>query len=66
MKTHGKDKTMARRDFLRAVGTGAAAGAAVAATTGPAEAKPETAGERKKSRYKESDHIKTYYQQNRL
>jgi ribosomal protein L12E/L44/L45/RPP1/RPP2 len=66
MKTDGKDKAVGRRDFLRAIGTGAAAGAAVAATTGAAEAKPETAAERKKSRYKESDHVKTYYQQNRL
>lgn len=55
-----------RRDFLRALGTGAA-GAAVAApllAAGPAQAK-ETEAERKKARYRETEHVKAYYRTNR-
>jgi hypothetical protein len=64
-KTEGKG--IGRRAFFRAVGTGAVAGAAITALApGAAEAKPENADERKKARYRETDHIKTYYQTNRL
>jgi hypothetical protein len=61
-----KDKTaVARRDFLRVLGAGAtvAAGAPLAAS--PARADSENNDEKRKSRYKESDHIKAYYRTNR-
>ena len=53
-------------DRPRDVGVGSAAGVAVGAIgSGPAAAKPENADERKKARYRESDHVKTYYKSNR-
>ncbi|HEY0849363.1 MAG TPA: twin-arginine translocation signal domain-containing protein [Bradyrhizobium sp.] len=62
-----KKTTVGRRDFLRRVGIGAVgAGAAVAAPlAGPALADSENNDEKRKARYKESDHIKTYYRVNR-
>lgn len=62
-----KKTTVGRRDFLRKVGIGAVgAGAAVAAPlAGPALADTETNDEKRKTRYKETDHIKTYYRVNR-
>ena len=62
-----KKTTVGRRDFLRKVGIGAVgAGAAVAAPlTGTALADTETNDEKRKARYKETDHIKTYYRVNR-
>jgi hypothetical protein len=62
-----KDKTkVARRDFLRVLG----AGAGVAATSaGPlasaAKADSENNDEKRKARYKETDHVKTFYRVNR-
>jgi hypothetical protein len=63
MSKHSQDtKTKAgRRDFLRTIGVGAAAGAAAIATAGRAQAKPETATERKKARYQETAHVKEFY-----
>jgi hypothetical protein len=63
MKT---EKKLGRRDFLRAVG----AGAGVAATTsGPlaqqAAADSESNDEKRKARYKETEHVKAYYRVNR-
>ena len=59
------DKTsLGRRQFLRALG----AGAAVTATSPlalEAKADNETNDEKRKSRYKESDHVKAYYRVNR-
>ncbi|MGQ0685739.1 twin-arginine translocation signal domain-containing protein [Bradyrhizobium sp.] len=62
-----KKTTVGRRDFLRKIGVGAVgAGAAVAAPlTGPARADTETNDEKRKARYKETDHIKTFYRVNR-
>ena len=65
MKAQDRTK-VARRDFLRALG----AGAGVAATAaGPlataAKADSENNDEKRKSRYKESDHVKAYYHVNR-
>ena len=62
-----KESKAGRRDFLRgsATGTLLAAAAIAVAAPGRAWAKPETKEERKKSRYKESDHVKRYYQTNR-
>ena len=62
-----KKTTVGRRDFLRKVGIGAVgAGATVAAPlTGPALADTETYDEKRKARYQETYHIKTYYRVNR-
>jgi ribosomal protein L12E/L44/L45/RPP1/RPP2 len=63
MKT--KDKTaVGRRDFLRAMGAGAAA-AAAAPLAGEARADTENNDEKRKARYKETDHVKTFYRVNR-
>jgi hypothetical protein len=57
-------KTVGRRDFLRALGAGA--GVAVAAPLATeAEADSESNADKRKSRYRESDHVKTFYRVNR-
>lgn len=55
-----------RRDFLRIVGSGvgAAAGAGALATA-PAHADSETNDEKRKARYRETEHVKTFYRVNR-
>jgi hypothetical protein len=55
-------KKVDRRGFLRAIGAGA-----VAATplTTAASADSESNDEKRKSRYRETDHVKTYYHVNR-
>ena len=63
MQEHDKRK-VGRRDFLRALGAGA--GVAVAAPLATvAKADSETNDEKRKARYKETDHVKTYYRVNR-
>jgi hypothetical protein len=57
-------KPMARRDVLRAFGAGGLAAAGSATLTG-AKADTETNDEKRKSRYRETDHIKTFYRVNR-
>ena len=59
--------TVGRRDFLRKVGIGAvSAGAAAAAPlAGPAHADTESNDEKRKARYQETDHVKTFYRVNR-
>jgi hypothetical protein len=61
MKQNGK---VGRRDFLRALGAGAGAAAAAPLAT-VAKADNETNDEKRKARYKETDHVKTYYRVNR-
>ena len=63
MKEQGKPK-VARRDFLRVLGAGAAVGAAVPLAT-EAKADNEANDEKRKARYKETDHVKTFYRVNR-
>jgi len=62
-----KKKTkVGRREFLRAMGAGAGL-AAVAAAPLAAGAKADTENndEKRKARYKETDHVKTFYRVNR-
>lgn len=69
MSKTDKKEQMDRRSFLRSAGAGAGVAAAVAVTTvvaGNAEAAPENAETRKKQRYKETEHVKRYYETNRL
>jgi hypothetical protein len=61
------NEAVQRRDFLKVLGTGAGAAAAVVpmvAAPIAAEAR-ETGAERTKARYRETDHVKTYYKTNR-
>jgi secreted PhoX family phosphatase len=55
---------LGRRQFLRAVSIGAAASAA-APLAPQAAADSETNQEKRKARYKETEHVKTYYRVNR-
>jgi hypothetical protein len=55
--------TLGRRDFLRTLGAGATA-AVAAPLAGEARADTETAEEKRKPRYQETDHVKTFYRVN--
>ena len=60
------DKTVGRRDFLRALGGGATLAAAAAAPLATeAVADSESNEEKRKARYQETDHVKAYYRVNR-
>lgn len=63
--TAEKKSTVGRRDFLRALGAGALGAGASAGAPLAAHADTETNDEKRKARYKESDHIKAYYRVNR-
>lgn len=63
MKADNK-AAVGRRRFFRALGVGAAA-TAVAPLMREAAADSESADERRKARYRESDEVKTYYRVNR-
>jgi hypothetical protein len=54
---------LARRQFLGALGAGTAV--TVAPLTTEAVADSETNDEKRKSRYRESEHVKTFYRVNR-
>jgi hypothetical protein len=59
-------KKVGRRDFLRALGAGAGAAATSAGPlAGTAQADTESADEKRKARYRETDHVKTFYKVNR-
>ncbi len=64
MKTDSKTG-IGRRDLLKGLGAGAgvAAGAAPLATV--AKADTETNDEKRKARYKETDHVKAFYRVNK-
>jgi hypothetical protein len=69
METAMKEKektTVARRDILRALATGAGV---AAVCPGPlasnAVADTESSDEKRKPRYKETEHVKAYYRVNR-
>lgn len=69
MSKTDKKEQIDRRSFLRAAGAGAGVAAAAVAGTvvaTKAEAAPENAETRKKQRYKETEHVKRYYDSNRL
>ena len=63
MKENDK-RTLGRRDFLRALGVGAGAATMAPPATG-AKADSENNDEKRKARYKETDHVKTFYRVNR-
>ena len=58
--------TLGRREFLRSLGAGATVAAAAAGPlAGEARADTESNDEKRKSRYKETEHVKTFYRVNR-
>jgi hypothetical protein len=62
-----KKPELGRRGFLKALGLGsgaAAVGVVGEAAVSPAQAR-ESTDDRKKARYRETDHVKAYYRTNR-
>jgi anaerobic selenocysteine-containing dehydrogenase len=57
-------RELGRRDFLRTLGAGTAAAAAGPLAL-PAAADTESNSEKRKARYKETEHVKTFYRVNR-
>ncbi len=64
MKNQDKT-TVGRREFLRVLGAGAGLAAATAAPLATQAVAGETDAEKKKARYRETDHVKTFYRVNR-
>jgi hypothetical protein len=64
VKNEGKTK-MGRRDFLRILGSGAGVAAALGSFAAGARADSESNEEKRKPRYRETEHVKTYYRVNR-
>jgi hypothetical protein len=65
MKPENKT-TVDRRKFLRALGAGAGVAATTAAPLATsAQADTENNDEKRKARYKETDHVKQYYRVNK-
>ena len=56
---------VARRDFLRVLGAGAGVAATAVPLAGVAKADSENNDEKRKARYKETDHVKAFYRVNR-
>jgi hypothetical protein len=57
--------TLGRREFLRTLGIGTATVAASGPLAGEAQADTETNDEKRKARYRETEHVKTFYRVNR-
>lgn len=64
MKTSDKP-AVGRREFLRTLGVGAGAAIAAAPLATTAKADSENNTEKRKARYKETDHVKAFYRVNR-
>jgi hypothetical protein len=64
MKDEGKAKVR-RRDFLRILGSGVGVAAGAGSFAATARADSESNDEKRKPRYRETDHVKTYYRVNR-
>ena len=64
MKQRDRSK-VGRRDFLRAMGAGAGLAVTAAGPLSTEAAAAESDAEKKKARYKETEHVKAYYRVNR-
>jgi hypothetical protein len=64
MKPEDKPK-VGRRDFLRALGAGAGVAAAAGPLATSAQADSETNDEKRKSRYRQTEHVKAFYRVNK-
>jgi hypothetical protein len=59
-------RTLGRREFLRSLGAGATVAVAAAGPlAGEAHADTESNDEKRKSRYRETENVKTFYRVNR-
>ena len=56
---------LGRRDFLRTLAAGSTAAVAASPLAGSAHADTENNDEKRKARYKETEHVKTFYRVNR-
>ena len=63
--TRQQNALLGRRAFLRTFGVAATAVAATSPLGNEARADTETPDERRKPRYRETDHVKTFYRVNR-
>jgi hypothetical protein len=64
MKTSDRTR-VGRRDVLRALGAGVGTAAALGSLTTGARADTETNDEKRKARYRETEHVKTFYRVNK-
>ena len=60
-----KKATLGRRDFLRSVGVVGAGATLATSKITPAQADSESDDEKRKARYRETDHVKAFYRVNR-
>lgn len=61
-----EEKGLDRRGFLKAFGGGSAGAAVAMAVAGTTQAQAvESAADKKKKRYQETDHVKAFYRTNR-
>ena len=60
-----KDAKVDRRNVLRALGAGAGAAAGTVGGLTNAKADSETNEEKRKARYRETDHVRAYYRVNK-
>ena len=65
MKTKPDDKAVNRRGFMRSIGGATVAGAAIAIGAPAPVAAAESDADKRKTRYRESDHVKAFYRTNR-
>jgi hypothetical protein len=61
----GDEARVGRRDFLRILGSGAGVAAGMGSFATGARADSESNEEKRKPRYRETEHVKTYYRVNR-
>lgn len=62
---HDDKPTVGRREFLRTLGAGAGLAAVAAAPMAGEAVAAESEADRKKTRYRETDHVKKFYSVNR-
>lgn len=63
--TQNPKAQLGRRQFLRGLGVGAGLAATAAAPLATSAIAAESDGDKKKSRYRETDHVKAFYRVNR-
>jgi hypothetical protein len=61
---HEDKAALGRRDFLRTIGAGAGLAATAAVPLATTVVAAESDADKKKTRYRETDHIKTFYRVN--
>lgn len=64
MKHENNKAAVGRRDFLRTIGAGAGLAATAAVPLAAPVAAAESDADKKKTRYRETDHVKAFYRVN--